>query len=141
MKELKSIFSHVVGFFKKIGKDVDWKQMAATVLPALAMAAENILTLSGNGEDATIVASVVSKVQNGVAQMSSLVENYNAQTHTTFVSQITAMAEDVKSELGGLLAAGQVKDADLLSNINKYANVITGDLTSLLGMIPKTAAA
>lgn len=138
MNELKSIFSHIGSFFKKIGKAVDWKQMITTLLPALAMAAENILTLSGDSDDAAIVGAVVGKVQNGAAQISALVETYNAQTHTTFVAQVTALAEDIKGELGGLLAAGQIKNPALLADVTKYANLIIGDLTLLLGMIPKT---
>jgi hypothetical protein len=141
MNAVKGFFGSIVKFLKKLFTNTSWQTTAQAILVAVSAGVENILELTSNEAEAAAIAVVVNEVKAGFAAISALITQYDSQVHTTFVSQVTAILNDIKADLSSLLSAGQIKDTGTLTSVTKWVSLIVSDIESLLGLIPVTAPA
>jgi len=136
IQKIDGFFGRIVKFFGKVIKNTSWQTTAQAILIAVSAAIENILELTGNEAGSAAVALVVNEIKAGFAALSALITEYDSQTHTTFVAQVTAIIDDIVADLGSLLTVGQVKDSKTLAGVTKWVGVISTDAKSLLTIIP-----
>ena len=85
--------------------------------PLLAPLVEEIVALSAGEPAAAEVQSVIGEVQKDMATVAAVVSGAAGAPSATSYQTATTALNSIKSNLGGLLSAGHIKNPDTLSKV------------------------
>lgn len=127
--------------------NTSWITTAEQYVQVLTPAVEDIvgiLVLAGvKGVSTTQqnqVASYASQATNDLKVISTLLAAYNSANATTSAAQITAAANDAKSNLGLILPALHITDPSTVTKVTSAVNLAVDTITSLVALIPASAS-
>lgn len=134
-----SFFGKIKSFFSKFFNKVpSWSQHLSAVLSFVAPLTEGIL----QAFDPTVAPEahqIIAEVQTDLAVAGAVAsQSHGATPPETLVNTITS----INTNLSELLTAGHIKDPATLAKVTGISNIITGELTAVLGVLqPATAPA
>lgn len=136
-----SFFGSVKSFFHKLfGELPSWEKTVSSTLTLLAPLTEEIVTVSAGEPAAAEVQSVVGEVQKDMSTVAAVASGAAGSPSATTYQAATTALNSIKSNLGGLLTAGHIKDPAKAQKITGIANTIIGEVEAILSEIPTPSA-
>jgi len=129
-----SFFSKIESFFEKFVHNTTWEQKVSAGIGLAAPGLESIVALTAGESDASEIQSVVSEVQTDLATVAGFLAQ--SQGGASVVSTLTTVLNAVKSNLGALLTAGHIKDAETLTKVTAIVNGVIDEVEAILPLIP-----
>ena len=133
---MKSFFSKVAAFFKKALSNTQWEQTVITTLNIVGPLIQSIIAMTAGEAAAASVGAVMSEVSRDLATIMGLVQTYELGDHATISGRITTLADEVKANLAGLLAAGHVKNDATVSKLSAIVTAVNGELDAVVKSLP-----
>ncbi|HEY2361223.1 MAG TPA: hypothetical protein VGK36_08915 [Candidatus Angelobacter sp.] len=132
------MFKKIGTFFKNLWNETPkWSESVSTGIILVAPLANTIVAMVAPDE-VPLVQNVVSQVKSGLAAAAKFASD--AHGSDAAPAGLITTLEAVKSNLGDLLTAGHIKNADTLTKVTAVANSIIGEVEAILEVVPKGAA-
>jgi hypothetical protein len=121
-----SFFSRIKAWLKKVlGSAPAWEHTASETLTFAAPLAETIVGLTAGEPAAAAIASVVAKIQTGLAAAAVTIEG--AGPSPTLTSTLNSVKENITT----LLTAGQIKDAATQAKVQAIADTLFEEIEAI----------
>ena len=124
-----------------------WLTDAESLVPIVAASVTSILSFIAGmtGDSAlsallTTITGIISDVGNGLADLEKLISDYKASPSDSLLTQIEAVAEDIKANLAQVLSNTGLPAA-LAATIAAWANLALSQLEAWLAVLPNLKAA
>lgn len=132
------MFKKFESFFNKLfGSVPSWSVKASTVITYVAPLTNTAIALFA-GEDA---AAEATKIVNQVQSDLTVAAKFASEAHgsDTAPAGLSTALQSVNDNLAELLAAGHIKNPETLSKVTAVVNTITGEISAVIGSLPKAA--
>ncbi len=135
-----SFFSEIEKVFKELFGSAKWENTASEVITVVTPLVSTILVFTAGEPAATTFNAVVLKVQNGLAAAAKVISDVSAGTKpsASAASELSTILSSIQSDLGTLLAAGQIKNPATQAKVTAIVNTIIGEVEAILQVLPKT---
>lgn len=136
-----SFFSKVKSFFHQLfGALPSWEKSVSSTLTLLAPLTEEIVALTAGEPAAKEVQAVVGEVQKDMATVAAVTAGAaGSPSATTYETASTAL-NSIKSNLGGLLAAGHIKNPVTLTKVTETVNTVIMEVEAILSELPQSSS-
>lgn len=135
------MLSKIKGFFAKLFTNAPtWAQEASTVLKLSAPLVESIVELTAGDAGAAAVKAVIAEVQSDMVAAANFLNDAHSGS-TSGVPSIQGLVSAISNDIGSLLTAGHIKDTKTLADVTAVVQTISGELSTILGLLPSTAKA
>lgn len=106
-----------------------------TLLPVVETAA-NIIIATEAPEAAALAAKVEAIVNQGVAQIEQLIANINSANAQSTRQQVVVIADNLKSQLDSLMAAGQIKNQQTQYKVEQLVTAADLMINAIVAAVP-----
>jgi hypothetical protein len=135
-----SFFKSIGGFFSKLFSHApSWSHTASTALTLVAPLVNTITTLAVGADVAGEVNNIIGEIKSDLAAAAALVsQSHNASDPST-IATLQNVLGAINNNLSALLTAGHIKNQDTLAKVTLVVNAITGEISAILSVLPKSA--
>lgn len=132
---MKTFFSKIEAFFKKVFGSTNWERTASATLTVIAPLLTTVITLTAGEPAAAAVSAVITDVQNDLAAASALIGA--ADSNPT----LTGIFSAITTNLNGLLSAAEIKNPTTQEQVNSVVGTVLGEIEAIVSVIPVAKAA
>jgi hypothetical protein len=138
-----SFLHSISSFFSKVfHSNPDWTHTASTTLTLAAPMVQTITILTAGDEYGAEVENVMSEVQRDLGQAAKLIADaHSGGQQAGVIPQLQTLLNSINGNLGGLLAAGHIKNQQTLKKVEVAVSALTGEVSAVLSVLPKNPVA
>jgi hypothetical protein len=130
-----TFFVRFKAWFKKFfGTEAAWSKVALTTITVAAPLIEMLLSVIDPAIEPA-VANIIDKVKTDLTTAATLIEAGEANP------TLSGVLSDIQMNLGGVLAALQVKDPATVAKITTITNTVIAEIQAVAAELPSTTAA
>jgi hypothetical protein len=132
-----SFFTKVANWFKTHVLNVTWEHSAIVALNVAAPFIEDLVAMYGSEGQAADATAVLNEIKTSLGTATLVLTQIQAGTASgSALDQLKGTLSVVTTALPALLAAGHIKDADLVAKITNTTNLVVGEVNAVISAIP-----
>ena len=132
-----NFFSKAYSWFKQHVLNTTWEHSAIVALNVAAPFVTDLVAMYGSEGQAADATAVLNEIKTSLGTATLVLTQLQAGTASgSALEQLKGTLGVVATSLPALLAAGHIKDADLVAKITNTTNLVVGEVNAVISAIP-----